>query len=446
MDDTQRILRDNVPGEGVFGDNVENAIISLAFDHPELITSVAHFLEPKLFKSVAAQYVMAILLNYLDEFDIIPTRGVIRDRVLNELTSDCNYEPVLNLIDRKSDPRETPVVKKEMISWAKKKSFGLLYDAEGLAAYNAEDWDKLQDIMDKANRINDFQATGIWLLDNYQLLFDEKIIEHRTTGFPKLDAILNNGGPSPKEVVCWLAGTNVGKSILMCNNAITSWKGQGSGGRMGQDVLLVTFELDYIKTAMRCLGVMSKDIPINTLIDHQSDVINRVNSLKSNYDGKIFVAELPPEECSVSHIENLVDSLRKQHGWQPNVVVIDYMDLMVSKRAAYNNDDYTRQKYVANEIRALAKKLNVLVFTATQVNRTTENNKGKSIDLNRAAESYAKQFSMDYVISINQSDEERVRVPAIFRLFVAKNRNGPRNETVTCEINYNTMLVKEINS
>ena len=43
------------------------------------------------------------------------------------------------------------------------------------------------------------------------MLFKEDLIEHRTTGFPRLDAFLNNGGPSPKEVVCWLAPTNVGK-------------------------------------------------------------------------------------------------------------------------------------------------------------------------------------------------------------------------------------------
>ena len=43
------------------------------------------------------------------------------------------------------------------------------------------------------------------------MVFNPSANEHRTTGFPRLDKYLNDGGPSPKEVVCWLAGTNVGK-------------------------------------------------------------------------------------------------------------------------------------------------------------------------------------------------------------------------------------------
>lgn len=234
-------------------------------------------------------------------------------------------------------------------------------------------------------------------------------------------------------------------SILLCNNAITSWQGNGSGGRVGQDVLLVTFELDYIKTAMRCLGVLGETIPMDKLISHQDEIASKIDFMKTTYDGKIFISELPPEECSVDHLYHLLDNLRRSHGWHPDVVVVDYMDLMVSRNKFSNRDDYSRQKAVASELRGFAKNEQVLVFTATQTNRSAGND-DKDINLKDAAESYAKQFSMDYVIAINQSEAERQARPARFRLLIAKNRNGAKGITITCDVNYTTMKVKEINT
>ena len=85
------------------------------------------------------------------------------------------------------------------------------------------------------------------------------------------------------------------------------------------------------------------------------------------------------------------------------------------------------------------------MFTATQTNRTAGTN-GEDITLKDAAESYAKQFSMDYIVAIGQSIQEREASPPRFRFNIAKNRNGPKQKTITCEINYTTMKVKEVNS
>ena len=117
------------------------------------------------------------------------------------------------------------------------------------------------------------------------------------------------------------------------------------------------------------------------------------------------------------------------------------MDLMMSRVKKYNEKEYERQKHVATEIRGLAKNENVLVFTATQTNRGGMD--GGLIDLNKSADSFGKQFPLDYVISLNQCMDERKSDPAQLRFFVAKNRNGPKHDTITCEINYKTMVVNE---
>jgi replicative DNA helicase len=240
-----------------------------------------------------------------------------------------------------------------------------------------------------------------------------------------------------------MAGTNIGKSILLVNNAISSISGIGPDGTPGQNVLLITFELDTTKTAMRCMGAATK-IALDDLLEHQEHARRIITQIKQTYNKRFAIYEWAPDECSVAHIYALLDNLRRVESFSPDVIIIDYMDLMVSRNSEYNKDDYTRQKHIANEIRGLAKNENVLVFTATQTNRSGAAGGEEMADMNKVAESYGKQFSLDYIVSLNQTRDQRRMEPPRITMYIAKNRNGPRAEQIECEINYNTMFVKEL--
>ncbi len=419
----------------------EEAIVSLSLDHPDFFGAVAQFIKPEMFSRLETRWVIAEILNLYEKYDAIPTRLILREYLEGTLTEDDPHQEILKLVDRKSDYREVPIIKDLLLNWARKKAFGMLYKPEAIAAYREGNYEYLESLFNEANRIVDVgDSTGFWFFENLELLFQPNIIEHRTTGFPRLDRILNNGGPSPKEVVCWMAPTNVGKSILLCNNAISSLKGFGHNGCPGQDVLLVTFELDAIKTAMRCLAT-TVNLPIDQLNQHQDHVRRTVQLMATTYNKKFYIYELPPDECSINHIYALLSNLKRTKGWKPDVVIIDYMDLMVSRHRRYNDKEYDRQKHVATEIRGLAKNEKVLVFTATQTNRGGMDS--GLINLDKVAESFGKQFPLDYIISLNQSIDERKSDPAQLRFFVAKNRNGPKHETITCDIDYKTMRTTE---
>lgn len=424
-----------------FGPYQEEAIISLALDYPQFFTAVGRFMRPEMFSRVECQWVVAEVLNAFEEFNTIPTRDILHDRIVSQITVDDPFEEVLKVVKRPSNPREVPMVKDTLLKWARDRSYGMLYSDEAIEAYHRGDYSHLENIITEANRIADFGDQGFWIFENLELLFQPDIIDHRTTGFPKLDRMLNNGGPSPKEVVCWLAATNVGKSIVLCNNAITSLQGN-KGKERGQDVLLITFELDTIKTAMRCLGAAT-GVPLDEIIQKQDYIRRIMRTMERTYGKKFAIYEWAPDECSVTHIYALLDSLKRTRGWKPDVIVIDYLDLMLSREPEFNKRDYDRQKHVANEVRGLAKNENVLIYTATQTNRTGTSG-SEPIELNQAAESFAKQFSLDYVVSLNQTQSERRSVPPRIRMFIAKNRNGPKNETVDCVIEYDKMQVKEL--
>lgn len=424
-----------------FSEYQEEAIISLALDYPEFFTNAALYLKPEMFKRIECQFVMAHILNGYEKFGIVPTRPILKSIISKELTVTDNYRDVLSVLDRKSDYREVPYLKDDLIKWAKQRAYSMLYSDEAIAAFHMGDFGKLDKIVNAANQISDVGENGFWLFKNLEEIFTARANIHLTTGHPKLDSILNNGGPSPGEVFCWMAPTNVGKSIFLINNCISSYKGIAPDGTIGQDVLLISFEMDIFKIAMRMVA-SAAGIPRNSIVDNKDDVIKRITGMYNVYNKNILIYQLPPAQCSVEHIYSIIDINRKRHGFNPSVIVLDYLDLMLSRVPEFNKKGHERLQNVSTEVRGLAINTKSLVFTATQTNREGAQD-GVVAGLTHTADSFGKQFALDYVVSLNQSIEDRQAIPPRISMWVCKNRDGERNVQIDCQINYDIMQVKE---
>lgn len=436
----------------IFGPEEEKAIISMVFDSPELFANIGRHLEPEYFEDLPTRYVYTIINHYLNKHDVILTRPMCLDHVAKNLTVDDPYEDILAVVNRKSDPRDIPVVKETLIEWAKNKAYAQMYSKDAIDSFERGDYDKLEEILENAKKITDVSNEGFWFFDQLDKLFIEDKEEKLTTGFSRLDAVLNEGGPTRKEVVCVMAPTGVGKSISLVNSSVASI-------RRGYNVLFITLELSQKKVGYRHAGAFT-EIPIRMHKDKESMVRDRLSKIKSDYGAELIIHEFPPDDISVDAIHAILDSLRRIHGITIDVVVIDYLELLLSRNPAANKDDYTRQKRVATEIRRLAKKENVLVFTATQTNRSggdVQAVKGDGlIDLNKTAESYGKTMPLDYIITLNQSKAEYNRsndenadpnkesvMDAGMRLYIAKNRNGPKHKMINIKVNYDTMKMEQ---
>lgn len=448
---------DDQQKEKKFGPSQEKAIISLIFDEPEFFTNVAQYLSPEDFNFVPAQYVYAIVYGYYKDKSVVITRDLCREEVEQQMTADDDFENVFEIINRRSNPREVPIIREKLVEWSKQRAYEKIYSDEAIQAFEAGDFSEITNIVEDARKITDKVSKGFWFFKNLDTLFIENQEQKLTTGFPRLDAIINEGGPTFGDTFCWMAPTGVGKSILMVNNAVSCL-------RMGLNVVYVTLELSDFKSALRIMGATS-EVPIKSRTTMKDMVKRNLEKFYSTYNSELIIYEFAPDDISIDNIYALLDELRRVHDLNPDVVIIDYLELLLSKEPAYNKsgNDYIRQKHVSTEIRQLARKENVLVFTASQTNRSgtaaaTSNNGGgggEVIDLNKVAESYGKTMPLDYIVTINQTrdeykagfmvegDEDSPNTKAICRFFVAKNRNGPKFKTIQARINYETMKVRE---
>jgi replicative DNA helicase len=422
-----------------FGPHTEKAIISLSFDHPDFFSSVGSYLSDKHFHLTETRWVFVLLKQMWDEIGYVPTRTMIKDRALKELTVDDDFEPILEVIDRESDRREIPFVKKEMTNFARDRAFGVLFSEEGISAYEDQDYERLESIFNEARKITDVTANGLTFFDDLSVLWEQANRNVFTCGFPKLDRLIEGGGPAKGEVFCWMAPTGVGKSILLPHSGIACMK-------RGCNVLHITLELSTQKTALRYAGAMT-DVAVHKRFEtnERSKMQKSLERMRDVYKGDLKIFEFPPDEVSVDQIYHLITQLRRQYNWHPDVVVIDYLELLISRRKSDNDSDYTKQKQVATQLRGVARNEDVLIFTATQTNREDPKSKGEGlIGLNRVAESYGKMKPMDYVVSANQGMDEYNTDKPCLRLFVAKNRNGQKNAVIPISVNYKTFRMAEV--
>jgi replicative DNA helicase len=422
-----------------FEDSEEEAIVSLVLEHPDFYSSVGHYITPDLFQRADARYVMGVVCELFQKYESLPPKKIVADAVLKTLTVDSDYEPIKKLLKRRCDPREVQHVRDMIRDWAKDKAYEKLF-TDGAEAFADRDYTEIDQLLEKAQRITDPSGEELWFFESLDLIFHKDLKDHFSTGFHELDMYINadqNGiGPSRKEVLCWMAATGVGKSTILCNNGV-------QGIIDGHKVLHVTLELSKEQTMLRYAGAIT-GIPIKQRMDHRDKVEQRLAAFRrSARDGNMVIKEYPANSISVNEIHQTIDHLKKSKGWQPDIVIVDYLELMLSKRESTNDrDEYIRQKMVGTEMRGFAQKEDVLVYTAVQTNRSGAKKEGNepNAGLENVAESYGKLMPLDYVISGNQTEDEYKENKA--RLYIVKNRNGPKNKTIPVLINYETQKVR----
>jgi replicative DNA helicase len=429
-----------------FGPNEEKAIISLAFDMPEFFSQVGRHMSHKFFKKIENAAAYAIIEECFKKDGTIPTREMALDIAASRLdTSADDFEATIETINRKSNYREVPTIKRTLLDWTRKQAYGLMYSDEALQAWERTDYKVLDEYYEQARRITDVSKPTYSFFDQIPQLFIDDTGERMTCGFPLLDAYINKGGPSRGEVFIWMAPVNRGKSIFLVHNGVKSVEA-------GRNVLHITLENSEKQTAHRYMGAFTHE-KMSDHIANREKIEQKLFKVKDSTKGSLILIQFPPETITVDTIYQLLATLKRSRNWVADVVIVDYLELMISRSTYDNREDYDRQKKVAVQLRELAVNENVVVFTATQTNRDGLGGKGSQqggdgkelIGMNKAAESYGKMMSADYVVSLNQDDEDE-KPMGRFRLYIAKNRNGPAQNgaiPVNVRVVYDTMSARQ---
>jgi archaellum biogenesis ATPase FlaH len=181
-----------------------------------------------------------------------------------------------------------------------------------------------------------------------------------STGWPTMDKILY-GGMSRGELNIFAGGSGSGKSLVMMNIAL-SWLQAGLSGvyiSLELSEELVALRTDAMLTSMGTKDIR-KDIGTTEL------KVKMVGKKAGKYRIKAL-----PAQSNVNDIRSFIKEYQIQTNNRVDFVMCDYLDLVMPVSVKVNpNDQFIKDKYVAEELRNLSQELGVLFVTASQLNRS----------------------------------------------------------------------------
>jgi len=150
----------------------------------------------------------------------------------------------------------------------------------------------------------------------------------------------------------------------------------------------------------------------------------RVHTLTAMNDSMLKLLCAPNSTINVSDIERSLDEAIKE-GWIPDVVVIDYADILAPEVGAKRDDFRHQTNETWKALRRLSQKYHCLVVTATQSDAASY--ESKVITRKHFSEDKRKLSHVTGMIGINQTEEEKGK--GLYRLNWVALREGIYFET-----------------
>jgi replicative DNA helicase len=145
----------------------------------------------------------------------------------------------------------------------------------------------------------------------------------------------------------------------------------------------------------------------------------KVNMVKRKA-GKYQIKAMPAQS-NINDIRSYIKEFQIQTGNRVDFIMVDYLDLLMPVSAKVSpNDLFVKDKYVSEELRNLAEELNILLVTASQLNRSAVEE--IEFDHSHISGGISKINTADNVFGIFTSRAMRER--GRYQLQCMKNRSG----------------------
>lgn len=235
-----------------------------------------------------------------------------------------------------------------------------------------------------------------------------------STLWPEVDDYLN-GGLNRREMIIFAAASGVGKSLTMANLAVNLLS-QGLNG------VYITLELSQDVTAKRFDSMFTGISQLDLL----SDIDETTSSILKHRDtnGKLRIKRMPANSTNANNIRAYLKELELVDGYVPDFVCVDYMDLLTSVTPIPADNLFVKDKYIAEEIREIAEDLNLIMITASQLNRSTHEISFDEVSHAQIAGGISKINTCDNMIAVLQNDVMKAAKEYMFKLLKTRSSDG----------------------
>ena len=398
-----------------YGVPFQMKVISSLLNHKEFLQNISDVLTDEHFSNPAHKWIINEILKYYEKYHTTISLEMLKVE-MKKLDNDVLKVSVKEQLREayKSDITDLQYVQEEFSTFCKNQQLkkALLNSVDLI---KIGDYDTIKYIIDSAMKSGQDKNIGHEYKKDTESRYRE---DHRKIV------------PTPWEPVNNLVQGGLGNGdlglILGNPGGGKSWTLVALGGyavKLGFNVIHYTLELSESYVGRRYDAYFTKH-PVDSLEKHKDDVDKALEGL----EGELIIREFPMGKTTINTIENHIKKV-KDLGIEPDLIIIDYIDLLSSKRRNVDKKSEVDDIYMSTK--GLARELNIPIWSVSQVNRTGA--KENIIEGTSVAGSYDKIMITDLCLSLSRKKEDKVGGTG--RFHVMKNRYGGDGMTFEADVN-----------
>ena len=401
-----------------YGIHFQTKVISSLLTHKEFLVNIHDIISEEYFDNSAHKWVISEILKYYDKYHTTPSMEVLKVQVkkIDNEVLQLSIKEQLKEAYKASDD-DLAYVEEEFSNFCKNQQLkkALLTSVDLL---NAGDYDSIRNLVDNALKAGGDKNLGLEYSKDVESRYREEDRNPIATPWPLFNDLLQ-GGLGEGDFGLIFGNPGGGKSwtlIALGAHAV----------QLGFNVIHYTLELGESYVGRRYDACLT-GIPVNNIMNFKDQVEKEIVDLPGN----LVIKEYSPGKASIStlesHIQKCIDL-----DFKPDLIIIDYVDLLRSKRNNRERKDEIDDIYLSTK--GLARELKLPIWSVSQVNRAGA--KDDVIEGDKAAGSYDKIMITDVAISLSRKKEDKVAGTGRFHFM--KNRYGGDGMTFGAKIDTST--------
>ena len=387
-----------------YGPKFQVKVLSSLLTHKEFLVNIYDILNEEDFNNQAHRWIVKEIIGYYNKYHTTPSLDILKvevKKVENEVLQ----------LSIKEQLREAYIASDEDLKYVQEEFTGFCKNQQlkkallsSVDLLKAGDYDSIKIMVEEALKAGADKNIGHEYNLDIETRYREDNRKPVATPWDRINELLQ-GGLGQGDFGLIFGNPGGGKS----------WSLVALGGhavRMGYNVLHYTLELGEDYVGRRYDAFFTK-VPVNHITKHQ----DKVEEIIPQIPGKLVIKEFPMGKATIHTVESHIRKC-SDLDLKPDLVLIDYVDLLSSKRKnvdrKYEIDDiYTSTK-------GLARELNIPIWSVSQVNRAGA--KDDVIEGDKAAGSYDKIMITDFCLSLSRKAKDKINGTG--RFHVMKNRYG----------------------
>ena len=401
-----------------YGPTFQTKVMGALLTDRDFLITISESLSDEYFENTSHQWIIKEILKYFNKYHTVPSMDAIKvevQKIDNDVLKIAIKEQLVQAY-RESEQTDIQYIKDEFLGFCKNQQMkkAIVTSADLLVT---NDFDSIRQIILNALKIGEIRSIG----HEYEKDVETRYREDNRGPIPFPWDTFNNitqGGVGKGELAIVFGNPGGGKSWAIIAMA-------AHAAKLGFNVLYYTLELSETYVARR-IDANLLNIPVDQITKYRAEVENIVSELP----GKIKVKEFPSGKTTLDNIEQHIEQLKTQYEFIPNIIIIDYIDLL--KNSARDRLEGTEDIYTS--IRGLARELGLPIITPSQANRTGA--KSDIIEGDNIAGSYSKLMIGDIVVSLARNRKDKLEGTG--RWHIMKNRLGADGMTFASKIDTST--------